>query len=91
MVRTLRALFIDEIPLGRWARLRHLGRTTVRHLRAEFEEVVGRLRLSGQEGTLGPKPFLTRLFRFGVIRIARIFRDWKEMEPKHSVVGLFAR
>jgi len=91
LLRTLQALFIDGIPLARWAKLRGLCRTTVRHLSAEFEEVVGRLRLPGQEGALGPKAFLTRLFDFGVNRIAEIFRGWKELEPKHSVVGLHAR
>lgn len=91
ILRTFQALFIDGIPLARWARLRRLARTTVRHLRAQFEEVVDRLRLPGQEGFLGPKAFLARLFRFGANRIAEIFRDWKEMEPKHSVVGLYAR
>jgi hypothetical protein len=91
MLRTLHALYIEAIPLARWARLRNLARTTVRHLREQFEEVVRRLRLPGQEGTLGPKPFLGRLFGFGVARIAQIFRGWKELEPKHSVVGLYAR
>ena len=91
ILRTLRALFVEEIPQARWARLRHLARTTVRHLREEFEQVVGRLRLPGQEGALGPKDFLARLFRFGADRIVDIFRDWKKMEPKHSVVGLYAR
>ena len=91
ILQTLQALFIEGIPLARWARLRHLCRTTVRHLREKFEEVVVRLRLPGQEGALGPKPFLSRLFRFEASRIAQIFRDWKEREPKHSVVGLYAR
>jgi hypothetical protein len=91
MLRTLQAIFIEQIPLARWARLRNLTRTTVRHLRDQFEKTVGRLRLPGQEGELGPKAFLGRLFRFGVNRIAEIFRDWKELEPKHSIVGLYAR
>lgn len=91
ILRTLRALFVEEIPLARWARLRRLARTTVRHLREEFEEAVGKLRLPGQEGALGPKTFLGRLFRFGIDRVAEIFRGWKELEPKHSVVGLYAR
>jgi hypothetical protein len=91
MLRTLHALFIDEIPLARWAELRGLARTTVRHLKEKFEETVGRLRLPDQEGALGAKAFLARLFQFGVNRIAEIFRNWKEMEPKHSVVGIYAR
>ena len=91
ILRTLRALWIEEIPVSRWARLRRLARTTVRHLREKFEEVVRRLRLPGQEGALGPKAFLVRLLGFGADRIAKIFRAWKEREPKHSVVGLYAR
>lgn len=91
ILRTLGALFIEGIPLSRWARLRCLCRTTVRHLKDKLVETVGRLRLPGQEGALGPKPFLARLFRFGADRVAQIFRDWKELEPKHSVVGLYAR
>jgi len=91
ILRTLRALFLEEIPLARWARLHRLARTTVRHLREKFEETAGKLRLPGQEGALGPKAFLERLFRFGVDRVAEIFRGWKELEPKHCVVGLYAR
>lgn len=91
ILRTLRALFIEGIAVSRWARLQRLCRTTVRHLKAGFEQVVGRLRLPGQEGALGPRAFLARLLRFGVSRIARIFRGWKEEEPKHSVVGLYPR
>jgi hypothetical protein len=91
ILRTLQALFIEETALARWAKLKHLARTTVRHLREKFEGTVGRLRLPGQEGALGPKAFLARLLELGADGIARIFRDWKEREPKHSVVGLYAR
>ena len=91
ILRTLGALYIEEIPLSRWARLRRLARTTVRRLRQRFEEAVGRLRLPGQEGALGPKAFLARLLNLGTDRITRIFREWKELEPKHSIVGLYAR
>ena len=91
ILKTLGALFIDEIPLSQWASLEGLARTTVRHLSEEFQEVVQRLRLPDQEGALGPKAFLARLFQSGADRIAQIFRDWKEIEPKHSIVGLYAR
>lgn len=91
ILQTLRSIVVEEIPVARWAKLKHLARTTVRHLCAEFEEVVGRLRLPGQEGALGSKAFLARLLEFGAEGIARIFRGWKELEPKHSVVGLYAR
>ena len=91
LLRTLRALFIEGIAVARWARLKHLARTTVRHLKEKFEQAVGRLRLPGQEGALEPRAFLARLLSFGPDSIARIFRDWKELEPKHSIVGLYAR
>jgi hypothetical protein len=91
ILRTLGALFLEGIPLARWAKSRQLARTTVGHWRERFKGAVGRLRLQGQEGALGPKAFLDRLFRFDVDRIAQIFRGWKELEPKHSVVGLYAR
>jgi len=91
ILRTLRAIYIEEIPLSRWARLRRLARTTVRHLRERFEDAVRRLRLPDHEGALGPKAFLVRLFQFGANRIAQVFRGWKELEPKHSIVGLYAR
>ena len=91
ILQTLREIVVEEVPVARWAKLRHLARTTVRHLREEFEDSVGRLRLPGQEGALGPQAFLTRLLELGADGIARIFRDWKEREPKHSVVGHYAR
>jgi hypothetical protein len=90
-LRALGDLFVDGVPLSRCARLRRLARSTVQVLRARFAETVGVLRLPGQEGGLEPKPFLSRLFRFGANRIAEIFRDWKEMEPKHSIVGCYTR
>lgn len=91
ILRMLRTLFIERIPLSRLARLRRMARTTLRHLKAEFEGVVEQLRLPGQEGALGPEAFLVRLYRFGAQRVVQIFRDWKETEPKHSIIGLHAR
>lgn len=91
ILRRLRGLFMDGIPLARWARIEGLARTTVRYLREKFEEVIGRLRLPSQEGALAPKAFLERLLGFGAHGVAEIFRGWKELEPKHSVVGLYAR
>lgn len=91
ILRRLRSFFMDGIPLARWARIEGMARTTVRHLREKFEDVVGRLRLPSQEGALAPKAFLERLLGFGADGVAEIFRGWKELEPKHSVVGLYAR
>jgi len=87
----LAALFLDEAAPSRWARLHAAARTSVRRLKSAFARVVTQLRLPGHEGALSPADFLRRLFALGADRIAEIFRDWKELEPKHSVVGIYAR
>jgi hypothetical protein len=74
-----------------WAGLQGLARSTAWYFKASFEDVVGQLRLPSQEGALGPKAFLVRLLESGADRIAEIFRSWKELEPKHAVVGLYVR
>jgi len=60
-------------------------------LKSAFARVVTKLRLPEHEGALGPAAFLRRLLALGADRIAEIFRDWKEREPKESVVGVYER
>ena len=91
IVQGLEALFLREVPASTYARKRTLPRTTVRRMKATFATIVRHLRLAGQEGSLGPAAFLRRLFGLPVDRIAEIFRDWKEREPKHSLLGIYAR
>ena len=91
MLADLQALFVAEQPTSRWARRNDAARTTLRRLKARAAAMLLRLRLPGQEGALAPAAFLERLIAFGADRIAAIFRAWKELEPKHSIVGCYAR
>jgi hypothetical protein len=87
----LHALFFEDRATSTWARLTQITRTTMRRLKARAASILLRLRLPGQEGALAPAAFLERLLALGVEKIATIFRAWKELEPKHSIVGFFAR
>lgn len=85
------AVFVEEHPVSTHAREEGVSRTTVSRHVVAFVEAVAKLRLPEQEGALDPAAFLKRLFRFAADRIAEIFRAWKELEPKHSIVGFYSR
>ena len=85
------ALFVEESGSSTRARLTATARTTVRRLKASVAAVVARLRLPGHEGSLAPKAFFTQLLALGADAIVSLFRAWKEIEPKHSIVGFFPR
>ncbi len=91
ILRHLWKVFVDQVPVSTRAREDGVSRTTLSRLAGSFAETVSSLRLPQQEGALGPAAFLKHLFRFAADRIARVFRDWKELEPKHSVVGFYRR
>ena len=91
ILRYLKALFLRHRPASAYADRRDRPRTTVRRAKAAFARIAPLLRLPGQEGALAPELFLRRLFALTAERIAEIFRDWKELEPKHSVVGIYSR
>lgn len=91
ILRHLLALFVKERPLSTWARLKGVARSTLRGLKARVALTLAKLRLPGQEGALSPAPFVTRLLDLGAERVAEIFRAWKELEPKHSIVGFYVR
>lgn len=91
ILQHLWAIFVEEDAVSARAREREGSRTTLSRHAALFAEAVSMLRLPRQEGALGPAAFLQRLFRFAVDRIVEIFRAWKELEPKHSIVGFYAR
>ena len=77
----------DMQDLQEYAReLNHL-----RGLKARVALVLAKLRLPDHEGALSPADFLTRLLALGAERIAELFRAWKELEPKHSIVGFYPR
>lgn len=87
----LYAMFVKEQPTSTWAWLTESARTTMRRLKSRAASILMRLRLPGHEGALAPKAFLERLLALGVDRIVTIFRAWKELEPKHSIVGFYPR
>lgn len=91
ILRHLLALFVKERPLSAWARLKGVARSTLRGLKARVASVLAKLRLPDQEGSFAPAEFLARLAALGAGRVAEIFRVWKEFEPKHSIVGCYAR
>jgi hypothetical protein len=63
----------------------------MRRLKARAASILVRLRLPGHKGALRPAAFLARLIALGVEKITILFRKWKELEPKHSIVGFFPR
>jgi hypothetical protein len=90
-LKTLEAIIVQEIPVSRWARLKAIARTTVRRVKADFERMVLLLRLPGQEGRLSPVDFLQALARQSVHAVQEIFVGWNELEPKQSILGIYAR
>lgn len=83
-------LLVRRVALAALARAQSVARTTLRNLRDRFLGVVPRLRLPDRPSALSPPEFLKRLAGVGK-SVVDLFRNWKELEPKHSVVGLYAR
>jgi hypothetical protein len=91
ILKRLWMLLVEGVAPSTCARREHLARTSLRRLKSRFSLAVPRLRLPGQEGALGPTDFLRRLLSFGTDGVAKIFRAWKELEPKHSILGFYRR
>jgi hypothetical protein len=91
ILRHLWAIFVKHEAVSTRARTEEVSRTTLSRHAELFGQTVAKLRLARQEGALGPAKFLSRLLRIGVERIAELFRAWKELEPKHSIVGIYPR
>jgi hypothetical protein len=87
----LYALFIQEVALSTLARTRCVARGALRSLKARFQRVVSVLRLPDSEGALHAASFLDALSGKEPSSLMDLFRSWKEGEPKHSVVGIYAR
>ena len=87
----LYALFVQKAALSTLSRSVCVPRGTLRHLKARFLRTVSVLRLPWGEGALGAAVFLEALAQEGPAAVADLFRDWKEREPKHGVVGIYVR
>lgn len=68
-----------------------LLRETLRGLKRRFLKAVGSLRLPGRPAALSPPEFLKTLARMASSAVETLFRSWKELEPKHSVAGIYPR
>jgi hypothetical protein len=91
VLQRLHALFVQKEALNTLARRLQAARGTLRGLKARFLRVLPKLRLPSREGALGPAAFLEILARVPTADVADLFRDWKEREPKHSIVGIYLR
>lgn len=98
----LHGLFVRKEPLSTLARRMTIRRSTLRHLSARYLRTVLLLRLPSRAGPLHAAAFLKVLIVDGrstttgspqetIEAIIHLFRTWKEREPKHSVVGIYAR
>lgn len=91
ILQRLYALFVRAIPTSTFSREESIPRGTLRHLRGAFLAALPNLRLPGRLAALGPGEFLSALRKMTLATLAVLFAGWKELEPKHSVVGLYAR
>lgn len=91
ILRRLWKLFVDGVAASTYARVEQVARTSLRRLAWRFSKTVSRLRLPGHEGALEPAAFLRRLLSLGADGVAEIFREWKELEPKHTILGFYQR
>jgi len=87
----LHALFIQGIAVSIWARRAVVARSTLRDLKTRFQRALPKLRLVGHPGALKAPAFLSALTDTGPTEVADLFRIWKELEPKVSVVGIYRR
>jgi hypothetical protein len=91
LLQGLYGLFVKAIALNTLARRAGLARGTLRDMKARFLRVLPTLRLPPREGALRAAAFLAMLSDMEPSAVADIFRDWKEREPKHSIVGIYLR
>jgi hypothetical protein len=91
VLERLQALFIQKVALNALARRLCAARGTLRGLKARFRRVLPKLRLPSHEGALGPAAFLGILAQMPPSAVADLFCEWKEREPKHSILGVHLR
>lgn len=91
VLQRLHALFVQKVALNTLARQVHAARGTLRGLKARFLRTLPKLRLLRREGAILPAPFLEVLADMKQAAVADLFREWKEREPKHSIVGIYLR
>jgi len=91
ILQGLHALFVQAVPRSTLAREGSIHRGTLLHWKNAFLEALPNLRLPGRPAALGPAEFLRGLRTMTLTALAKLFAGWKELEPKHSIVGLYVR
>ncbi len=91
VLQWLHAIFVQGMDLNTVARQVNVNRGLLRSLKARFLRAMPRLRLPGHEGMPDTCAFLAALADTGALAIARLFRGWKEREPKLSIIGIYSR
>lgn len=91
ILRWLQAMLVEGQGVNTLARRFGVARGTLRGIKARFLSTQRNLRLPGQEGCLDAASCLMRLASMGASAILELFRSWKELEPKLSVLGIYAR
>lgn len=91
VLQWLYAIFVQGLGLNTVARQVNVTRGVLRSLKARCLRAMPRLRLPGHEGMLDAGAFLIALADAGALAVARLFRDWKQREPKLSIVGIYVR
>ncbi len=85
------ALIVKRIGASTLATKLKVPRSTLRGVCKKFLRVVGALRLPGRSSSPGPVRYLRALARLTLSKLAGLLAANKQLEPKHSVVGLYAR
>lgn len=91
VLQWLQALLVDGVGVNTLARRAGVTRGRLRYLRARFLRVLPKLRLPWHEGYLGAAGFLEVLAQADAAAIVDLFRDWKQQEPKLSMIGIYLR
>lgn len=87
----LEHLLIHEHGETATAQFFSVARITIKRVGIKFGKAVKILRLPGHDGVLAPAAFLRRLATLGADSVINLFAKWKQLEPKHSLVGMYPR
>lgn len=91
IVAWVHALCVAGMGLSTLARQVGVARSTLRAVHTRFQHTVPQLRLPGHEAALPPAAFLHGLATLPPGGVVGLFREWKEREPKHCLLGFYRR
>jgi len=92
ILQWLYAMAVKGIGASTLSAMESRPRKTLADLKNKFHRVVRVLRLPApRSAALDPPNFLQSLTQMLGEAAASLFRGWKELEPKHSIVGIYAR